>query len=221
MLNSTILDVRTGKTPYEKVFRMHPITPPAKTKLSPTAGSESKKNLPKRRRHHLKYTPEFLTDDLVEQARELALDEGSMMEVANHTVVSDTQVMTSSDNIPQHNVLALHDVVSVSPSHGGLLDATRVAATQEVVATSQALGLSSGNVVVVDIAGVEHTVESSVLADDYHEGGLVSHVATAEDGTMVTEFVPSGGYSFGSDTTTYSILPTSSGHDHSKLIFVG
>lgn len=33
MLNATVLDVRTGKTPYEKVFRSQPITPVPKTKF--------------------------------------------------------------------------------------------------------------------------------------------------------------------------------------------
>ena len=33
MLNATVLDVRTGKTPYEKVFRTQPITPVPRTKF--------------------------------------------------------------------------------------------------------------------------------------------------------------------------------------------
>ncbi|KAF2351905.1 Ribonuclease H-like domain [Trinorchestia longiramus] len=198
LLNSTILDVRTGKTPYEKVFRMHPITPPPKTKLGPAPGEvPTKKSMPKRRRHHLKYTPEFLTEDVVDQAKVLTVDDQGPDESMVVTEGSPPQeVVVSGPNAMQFVHGSIKDF-GTDPHHhyhhhhhtstlvGETVDdMASLGVAQEVVTTSHeavpassAMSLSSsGNVVVVDIAGVEHTVENTVITDGYVTtgGSLVS-----------------------------------------------
>lgn len=76
MLNATVLDVRTGKTPYEKVFRTQPITSVPKTKfvgnrvesvLETSVGQDEVALLP----------DQYITEEVVEHIHEDSMDAGA------------------------------------------------------------------------------------------------------------------------------------------------
>ncbi|KAA0189418.1 hypothetical protein HAZT_HAZT004997 [Hyalella azteca] len=213
LLNSTILDVRTGKTPYEKVFRMQPITPPLKPKLGPAPGEvPSRKYTPKRRRHHLKYTPEFLTEDVIDHAKVLTVDDDDIPDVATHAVVA------AGPTVILDGAGELHEMHDLTSNVSGIMDITSgmedvaapVAAMQEVVATTTSSDANSGNVVVVDIAGVEHTVENSVVTDGYV---TTDDRVTAADHVMTQFMSPGDAYNFGAAGASYSLLPSAGDHE--------
>lgn len=153
MLNATVLDIRTGKTPYEKVFRTQPITTVPKTKFT---GNRIEPN-----------------DNVISSAATTGAMGHALNDNNEEDILSSTTATFNHDqDLSQQQQLVTEEIVEhcdmATMHHNGVvlvgvdgMEHTAEQADKGGVEDATAVVPAGGGVVLVGVDGMEHTAEQA------------------------------------------------------------